>query len=235
MFSRKFLKGSSVAVVGANLASGLQCQVTSADAYLEAKNEFREKLCLPVNKEQAKEMLRGFCKKRLLNKGDLEEANKILNSEQGFSFVRFLFLLIWLDYAQSVIRTSMAFAENITGFFEGYKKKARESFRDLSGFELSFVAYCYALRDRSFLIRGLKLLLNKGKAFLDSSRSHPVDSYVLILQLKNNNEGFVNCLMYENYLLEKKNGELQSKIDSLEEQVLPNRSELGTFDSSDTH
>ena len=31
-------------------------------------------------------MLRGFCKKRLLNKGDLEEANKILNSEQGFSF-----------------------------------------------------------------------------------------------------------------------------------------------------
>ena len=235
MFSRKFLKGSSVAVVGANLASGLQCQVTSADAYLEAKNEFREKFCLPVNKEQAKEMLRGFCKKRLLNKGDLEEANKILDSEQGFSFVRFLFLLIWLDYAQSVIRTSIGFAENITGFFEEYKKKARKSFRDLSGFELSFVAYCYALGNRSFLIRGLKFLLGKGKAFLDSSRSHPVNRYVFILQPKNNNEDLVNYLMYENYLLEKKNGELQSKIDSLEEQVLPNRSELGTFDSSDTH
>lgn len=189
MFSRKFLKGSSVAVVGASLASGLQCQVTSADAYLEAKNEFGEKFYLPVNKEQAKEMLKGFCEAGLLNKGDLEEANKILDSEQGFSFVRFLLFLIWLDLLQASISVMLAHFideevvnQDIT--------KARYFYKNNSVFIQNLVAHCYSFGRYSFLIRGLKFLLGKGKDFLGSSKS-PVILYMLVT-VKNENVEFIN-------------------------------------------
>ena len=81
MFKSKFLKGSSFVAASTSLVSGAQCQSCSADAYIEAENEIGGKFYLPVNEEQAKELLNCFCEAGLLSKKDLEEAYKKLNSK----------------------------------------------------------------------------------------------------------------------------------------------------------
>lgn len=186
MFSRKFLKGSSVAVVGACLASGLQCQVTSADAYLEAEDEFGEKFYLPVNKEQAKEMLKGFCEAGLLNKGDLEEANKVLDSEQGFSLVGFLRFLIWLDCMQGLFRFFLKVSNDGT-FYRKCICHAEGRYHGSSVVWRFLVAFYHGFEQHSFLLRGLKSVLGKGKAILDSFKSPDMP-----VTVKNENVELIN-------------------------------------------
>lgn len=210
MFSRKFLKGSSVAVVGACLASGLQCQVTSADAYLEAEDEFGEKFYLPVNKEQAKEMLKGFCEAGLLNKGDLEEANKVLDSEQGFSLVGFLRFLIWLDFMYSSLRLAVnTVVTRNNGVIDKSMDLAMKNFKHSNTFKKVLAAYYYSYGEYSFLLRGLKFLLSKGKAFLDSFKS-PVFLYMTVI-VKNKNVELINQLLDENARLSEDNDRLRRK------------------------